>query len=66
MLVRMVIGRFAGEIRDVPSHIARQLIADGRAVPGPPEPETGTIERQTERAVRKRGRPRKVHVAHGA
>lgn len=62
MLVRMLSGCYAGEIRDMPSHIARQAIADGRVSPAQPgpEPETTAIEPQTERAVRRRGRPRKV------
>ena len=31
MFIREKIGRYAGEIRDFPAHIARELIAAGRA-----------------------------------
>ena len=41
MYVRLNIGRYAGEIRDVVSEAARQMLADGRASDPfalPPEP----------------------------
>lgn len=31
MFVRLLIGRYAGEVRDVLTPIARQMVADGRA-----------------------------------
>ena len=31
MLVRLLIGRYAGEVRDVFTPVARQMVADGRA-----------------------------------
>lgn len=62
MLVKVLIGRYAGDVRDMPSHIARQMIMDGKAQPAQPEPETTAIEPMTEQAVRRRGRPRKVRV----
>ena len=33
MEVRALIGAYAGQVRDFPPHIARQLLADGRAAP---------------------------------
>ena len=37
MLVRMLHGRMAGDLQEVPFHIGRMLIADGRAeLPDPP------------------------------
>lgn len=32
MLVRTKIGRYAGEIVDLPAHVARRLLLDGRAI----------------------------------
>lgn len=33
MEVRSLIGAYAGQVRDFPVHIARQLLANGRAAP---------------------------------
>lgn len=51
MLVRQLIGRYAGEVRDMAPHVARQVIASGRGldvrsevvatVKGPQHPTTG-------------------------
>lgn len=68
MLVELSIGRYAGEIRNMAPHVARQLIASGRgrdvrsevvaAVKGPPvkpePPENVVVREGSIRAVPKR------------
>jgi len=70
MLVRTLVGRYAGDVRDFPSHIAKQMLATGRAEapdakPNKPEPEPAVapvvqvVESAVQPVRRKRGRPRK-------
>lgn len=61
MLVRSLIGRYAGEIVDIKSDSARQMLADGRAEK--PSAARQRDESQVEAPVkRRRGRPPKNRV----
>jgi len=48
-----------GSIRDVDAELGQRLIAAGQAIPAEPETSTAAVA-PGERAVRRRGRPRKT------
>ncbi len=52
MLVKQLIGRYAGEVRDMAPHVARQLIDSGRALDVRNEA-VATVKRGRKRAKRK-------------
>lgn len=57
MELRLKIGRYAGEIRDVAPDVAHQMIADGRATDPRFESEVQVSEPATQfLAVKKKGR----------
>jgi hypothetical protein len=61
MLVRMRGGYYDGEVKDVPVPVGRHLLKTGRAeLPRVDEEvETTAIDPAPEKAIRRRGRPRK-------